>query len=177
MVSALLVSRLPFLLESLTINIPRPRSNDVTLSLLSRAKANGFTALVVTLDTFLLGWRPHDLQDSYLPFFHGIGVQVGTSDPVFMARYGRQPITDIPEFPYDPKKLDAAYAKGDEKVKDAVFFGMEYLKETNSGLFRKWEDLKFLRDNWDGPLVLKGIQSVGVSQPSQLHWYHVDGRG
>ncbi|KAG9227387.1 hypothetical protein PTI98_010891 [Pleurotus ostreatus] len=141
-----------------------PRSNDVTLSLLSRVKANGFTALVVTLDTFLLGWRPHDLQDSYLPFFHGIGVQVGTSDPVFMARYGRQPITDIPEFPYDPKKLDAAYASGDEKVKDAVFFGMEYLKETNSGLFRKWEDLKFLRDNWDGPLVLKGIQSVGDAE-------------
>ncbi|KAL4257965.1 FMN-dependent alpha-hydroxy acid dehydrogenase family protein [Pleurotus pulmonarius] len=141
-----------------------PRSNDVTLSLLSRVKANGFTALVVTLDTFLLGWRPHDLQDSYLPFFHGIGVQVGTSDPVFMARYGRQPITDIPEFPYDPKKLDAAYANGDEKVKDAVFFGMEYLKETNSGLFRKWEDLKFLRDNWDGPLVLKGIQSVGDAE-------------
>ncbi|KAJ8521694.1 hypothetical protein ONZ45_g1644 [Pleurotus djamor] len=146
-----------------------PRSNDVTLSLLSRAKANGFTALVVTLDTFVLGWRPHDLENSYLPFYHGLGVQVGTSDPVFMARYNRQPNTEIPEFPYDPAKIDAAAAAGDAKVKDAIFLGMEYLKETNSGLFRTWEDLKFLRDNWEGPIVLKGIQSVGDAEKAIEH--------
>ena len=33
----------------------------------------------------LLGWRPHDLQTSYLPFLHGVGAQVGLSDPVFMS--------------------------------------------------------------------------------------------
>jgi L-lactate dehydrogenase (FMN-dependent) and related alpha-hydroxy acid dehydrogenases len=141
----------------------RPRTLDVTLSLLNRAKSNGFTALVVTLDTMSIGWRPHDLETAYLPFAHGIGISVGRSDPVFMSRYGRQPIFDSQhEFPYDPVARDKLYLSGDEKTKDDVFLGTEWLKECNSGTYRSWEDLKILRDNWDGPLVLKGIQSVLV---------------
>lgn len=138
-----------------------PRTNDVTLSLLNRAKASGYKALVVTLDTMSIGWRPYDLETAYMPFAHGVGVQVGKSDPVFMARYGKQPVTDEhPEFPYDDKKMDELFASGDPKAIEGVFFGMEWLKEANSGLYRDWEDLRFLRDNWEGPLVLKGIQSV-----------------
>ncbi|TFK40480.1 oxidoreductase [Crucibulum laeve] len=138
-----------------------PRTNNVTLSLLSRAKASGFSALVVTLDTMSLGWRPHDIETAYIPFAHGVGIQIGKSDPVFMARYGKQPVTDEhPEFPYDPAKKDELFVAGDQKTKEDVFFGMEWLKEANSGLYRDWEDLKFLRENWEGPLVLKGIQSV-----------------
>ncbi|KAF8073589.1 oxidoreductase [Lyophyllum atratum] len=137
-----------------------PRTNDVTLSILSRAKANGFTALVVTLDTMVLGWRPHDLETAYIPFGHGVGIQVGRSDPVFMARYGRQPVHERPEFPYDSMAKDKLFVAGDEKTREGVFFGSEWLKECNSGLYHDWEDLKFLRDSWDGPLILKGIQSV-----------------
>jgi lactate 2-monooxygenase len=141
----------------------RPRTNDVTLSLLERAKHNGFSALVVTLDTMNIGWRPHDLATAYMPFAHGLGNQVGRSDPVFMARYGREPIHEHPEFPYDAPFMDELISDGDEKMKEAAFFGSEWLKECNSGQFRDWEDLKFLRDNWEGPFVLKGIQSVHVS--------------
>ncbi|KAJ6584361.1 oxidoreductase [Mycena capillaripes] len=137
-----------------------PASKEVTLSILGRAKANGFSALVVTLDTMLLGWRPHDLETAYIPFGHGVGVQVGTSDPVFMARFGREPIKTHPKFPYDAAEMDRLYVAGDEAVRDGVFLGMEWLKECNSGLFHSWEDLRFIRENWDGPLVLKGIQSV-----------------
>jgi lactate 2-monooxygenase len=39
----------------------------VTFSVLSCAKAVGFTTFVLTLDTFLLGWQPHDLATTYLP--------------------------------------------------------------------------------------------------------------
>lgn len=138
-----------------------PRTNDVTLSLLNRAKASGYKALVVTLDTMSLGWRPHDLATAYIPFVHGVGIQVGKSDPVFMARYGKQPVTDEhTEFPYDDKKMDELFVSGDPKAIKGVFFGREWLKEANSGLYRDWEDVRFLRDNWEGPLVLKGIQSV-----------------
>ena len=45
----------------------------------------------------------------------------------------------------------------------SVKLGMAWLGECNSGAFKTWEDVKFLRDNWEGNLVLKGIQSVGVS--------------
>lgn len=142
--------------------LSRPRNNEVTLSLLKRAKASGFSALVVTLDTMSLGWRPHDLETAYIPFLHGVGIQIGKSDPVFMARYNKQPVHERPEFPYDPVKTDKLLEEGDEKTKENTFLGMEWLKEANSGVFRDWEDLKFLQANWDGPIVLKGIQSVHV---------------
>ncbi|KAJ7776792.1 oxidoreductase [Mycena maculata] len=151
-----------------------PATQDVLLSILSRAKASGFTALVVTLDTMLLGWRPHDLETSYIPFGHGIGVQVGTSDPVFMKRFGREPILKTrTKFPYDSREMDRLYAAGDADARDGVFLGGEWLKECNSGLFHSWEELRFIREHWEGPLVLKGIQSVQDAEKSLQ--YGVDG--
>ncbi|KAJ6584367.1 oxidoreductase [Mycena capillaripes] len=137
-----------------------PASKQVLLSILRRAKASGFSALVVTLDTMLLGWRPHDLETAYIPVVHGVGMQVGTSDPVFMARFGREPIKTHPKFPYDAAEMERLHVAGDEAVCEGVFLGMEWLKECNPGRCRTWEDLRFIRENWDGPLVLKGIQSV-----------------
>jgi lactate 2-monooxygenase len=135
----------------------------VTLSLLKRAKANGYKGLVVTLDTMTLGWRPHDLDTSYLPFLHGVGAQVGTSDPVFMARYNLPTrVNEHTEFPYEPKHHDALISQGDEAAKRDALLGMGWVGEASSGEFKTWEDVKFLRDNWDGPLLLKGIQSVAV---------------
>lgn len=104
------------------------------------------------------------METAYIPFGHGVGIQVGRSDPVFMARYNREPVHEHPKFPYDPAEMDKQFLAGDEKTKEGVFFGAEWLRECNSGVYRDWEDLKFLRDNWDGPLVLKGIQSVHVSR-------------
>ncbi|KAF9568745.1 oxidoreductase [Agrocybe pediades] len=138
-----------------------PINNDVTLSLLKRAKESNYKALVITLDTMGLGWRPHDLETAFIPFVHGVGVQIGKSDPVFMAKHGRQPIiNDHPPFPYDPVKIDKAFMAGDAEARDNVFLGAEWLKETNSGVYREWKDLTFVRQNWEGPLILKGIQSV-----------------
>lgn len=100
------------------------------------------------------------LKEHIYPFLHGVGIQVGRSDPVFMARYGRKPLDERPEFPYDSAAKDKLFLAGDEKTKEGVFLGSEWLKECNSGLYHDWEDLKFLRENWEGPLILKGIQSV-----------------
>jgi lactate 2-monooxygenase len=133
------------------------------LSILKRAKANGFTALVVTLDTMLLGWRPHDIETVYLPFYNGVGIQVGTSDPVFMKRFNLQPVQgDHPKWPYNPKQEEVKCAKGDEEANKMAMLGQAWLGECNSGSFRTWEEVKFLRENWDGPVVLKGIQNVAV---------------
>lgn len=86
-----------------------------------------------------IGWRPHDLETAYLPFGHGVGIEVGRSDPVFMGKFGRQPIIDNhPEFPYDPKEKMKLLLQGDEKTKDELFLGQTFLAETNSGLYRSW---------------------------------------
>jgi isopentenyl diphosphate isomerase/L-lactate dehydrogenase-like FMN-dependent dehydrogenase len=81
-----------------------------------------------------------------------------------MARYNQLPIVgDHPTFPYDPAGLHKLRTAGDEKAIKAAVLGGEWIKEISSGYFRSWNDLEFLRKNWKGPLLLKGIQSVEVS--------------
>lgn len=107
----------------------------------------------------LLGWRPHDIQTAYLPFFHGVGAQVGLTDPVFMSKFGLEPYpeNDHPDYPYDPALQDELIAKGDKNAAERAHLGESWIGETTSGRFRTWEDLSFIKQNWDGPLILKGI--------------------
>ena len=58
-------------------------SDDLVESLVARAEACGCEAIVVTLDTTILGWRPRDLEPAFLPFLRGQGIAQYTSDPVF----------------------------------------------------------------------------------------------
>lgn len=58
-------------------------SDELNASLLQRAEASGCEAVVITLDTHLLGWRTRDLDLAYLPFTRGMGIAQYTSDPVF----------------------------------------------------------------------------------------------
>ncbi|WP_030416414.1 lactate 2-monooxygenase [Streptomyces sp. NRRL S-1448] len=108
------------------------KDREVTRSFLQRAKAAGFTALFVTLDTPLLAWRPRDLDQAYLPFLHGVGTANYFSDPAFRAGLAR-PVHEDP---------NAAVRH---------FVGMF------ADPAKTWPDLAFLRENWDGPIVLKGI--------------------
>lgn len=117
-----------------------PSDNSITQSLLKRAKESGFKVLVVTLDTFTLAWRPADLDCGYLPFVKGTGNQIGFSDPVFREKFRR-------EFGGSPE----------EKTVQA---SLEWAKDVFSGNSHTWDDIKLLRDGWDGPIVLKGIQHV-----------------
>ncbi|MEW2130888.1 lactate 2-monooxygenase [Streptomyces sp. NPDC005435] len=105
---------------------------EVTASFLARAKASGYAVLVVTLDTPLLSWRPRDLDRAYLPFLHGVGTANYFTDPAFQAGLAK-PVHEDP---------DAAVLR---------FLGLF----GDAG--HTWPDLEFLREHWDGPIVLKGI--------------------
>jgi len=144
-------------------------SKEVNLSLMSRAKTNEFSVLVVTLDTMLLGFRPHDLDTAYFPMFHGVGCQVGFTDPAFMAKHGLKPFPDddTHSFPYDPVETAKKIRAGDSDLKQRADIGCKFMGEL--GVFRQWEDLKFIRENWEGPLVLKGILSVEDAELAILH--------
>ncbi|KAI0763553.1 FMN-dependent alpha-hydroxy acid dehydrogenase [Trametes elegans] len=139
-----------------------PVNDEITLSLLSRAKQNGYSALVVTVDTMAIGWRPYDVDSAFLPFIHSVGIQVALSDPAFMRACGHEPFAhdDVPEFPYDPAKFDQLHAQGDAKTKRAVELAAAWGQQAVNGMFRTWEDMRFLRKNWEGPLIIKGIVSV-----------------
>ncbi|KAI0694705.1 FMN-dependent alpha-hydroxy acid dehydrogenase [Earliella scabrosa] len=139
-----------------------PVKNEITLSILSRAKKSGYTALVVTVDTMAVGWRPLDIDASFLPFVHSVGCQVALSDPVFMAAQGLEPHTDAdaPEFPYDPRRADELSRSGDARTQELMRLAGVWGGQAVNGVFRTWEDVRFLRENWDGPVVVKGIMSV-----------------
>ncbi|MFE0320546.1 alpha-hydroxy-acid oxidizing protein, partial [Streptomyces albogriseolus] len=109
-----------------------PKDVEVARSFLDRAKAAGYTALVVTLDTPLLSWRPRDLDQAYLPFLRGVGTANYFSDPAFRAGLAK-PVHEDP---------NAAVMH---------FVGMF------ADPAKTWPDLAFLRENWDGPIVLKGV--------------------
>jgi lactate 2-monooxygenase len=105
---------------------------EVAISLVERAEAAGFGAIVVTLDTNTLGWRPRDLRKAYLPFVTGEGCAQFFSDPVFRSRLERPPEDDM---------LAAAVA----------------MLATFPNLGLTWDDLRWLRGRTRLPLLVKGI--------------------
>jgi len=113
-----------------------PKDRAVAGSLLGRAQAAGYTVLVATLDTRMLGWRPRDLDNGYLPFLHGLGIQNYLSDPAFQAG--------------QPTPVD-------DDLQTAI---LRYTQMFGD-LSLTWADIPFLREHWNGPIVLKGILSVG----------------
>jgi lactate 2-monooxygenase len=64
-----------------------PTDDELVVSFLNRAAAAGYTHLMITLDTTLLGWRPLDLDIGYSPFLENKGIANYTSDPVFQRKH------------------------------------------------------------------------------------------
>ncbi|HXQ00729.1 MAG TPA: alpha-hydroxy-acid oxidizing protein, partial [Solirubrobacteraceae bacterium] len=73
-----------------------PRDPELARSFIARAETAGYTAIVVTLDTWLLGWRPADLSEGFLPFLRGEGNINYLQDPVFRAALPKPPEEDLP---------------------------------------------------------------------------------
>lgn len=142
------------------------KSNELVASFVRRAEACGCSAVVLTLDTTMLGWRPRDLGLGSLPFMAGRGIAQYTSDPVFRAQLSLpfEP-GDGPKPPLNLQTIATALAQ------KANFPG-GFLKNLASGEPRaavqrfmttysrpslQWDELKFLRSHTKLPLVLKGV--------------------
>jgi isopentenyl diphosphate isomerase/L-lactate dehydrogenase-like FMN-dependent dehydrogenase len=109
-----------------------PTNNDVAASFVARAKDAGYSAIVLTVDTRILAWRPRDLSRAYLPFLKGEGVANYFQDPVFRATLDQPPEDD-------PQAAVGLWA--------SMF--------SNPGL--SWDDLAFLQAHTDLPILLKGV--------------------
>jgi lactate 2-monooxygenase len=121
---------------------PSREHDDITISLLQRAKKTGYTTLFVTLDTYILGWRPDDMDNGYNPFMRAdrTGVELGMTDPVFRKQFKARHGVEVEE------KMDAA--------------APEWMRTIFPGTSKGWEDIKFLQEHWEGHIILKGIQSI-----------------
>jgi lactate 2-monooxygenase len=101
-------------------------------SLVDRAAASGYGAIVVTLDTLTLGWRPRDLANGYLPFLDGEGLAQFFSDALFRERLDAPP---------------------EEDVQTASLMALAAFPN----LALTWADLAWLRDRTELPIVVKGV--------------------
>ncbi|BCW96250.1 MAG: lactate 2-monooxygenase [Fimbriimonadales bacterium] len=108
------------------------RNHEVAASFVRRAEAAGYSAIVATVDTYMLAWRPRDLRRAYLPFMRGDGLANYFSDPAFRALLAAPPEED----------------PGSAVMQFAAIFGNPSLT---------WDDLSRLREWTRLPILLKGI--------------------
>ncbi|WP_020663984.1 lactate 2-monooxygenase [Amycolatopsis benzoatilytica] len=109
-----------------------PTDRELAASLVRRAEAAGFRGIVVTLDTWVTGWRPRDLSTANFPQLRGHCLANYFTDPVFRQRLGKSPEDD-------PAAAIGLWAQ---------LFGNPLT----------WEDLPWLRSLTKLPLLVKGIQ-------------------
>ena len=109
-----------------------PADRELAASLISRAEASGYSALVVTVDSWTLGFRPTDLERGNFPQFRGFCMENYYSDKNFTKHLAKPPRED------QPAAL-AHYAK--------IF-----------AYPMTWEDLRWIRSQTKLPIAVKGIQ-------------------
>jgi lactate 2-monooxygenase len=110
-----------------------PNEPSIMESLVARAERAGYSAIVLTVDTFIPGWKPLDLQDAKLPFIRGVGIDNFLQDPAFRAGLAKPPEEDL-----------------------GVAIGHYLATYVNPSL--TWDDLERLRGITKLPIVIKGIQ-------------------
>ncbi|KUI72580.1 putative lactate 2-monooxygenase PB1A11.03 [Cytospora mali] len=121
-----------------------PHDDELTISLLTRAHKSGFTACILTTDTWQLGWRHDDIATSNYAFYRGIGADLGLTDPVFQERLKERGI--------DPKK----------QPQEA---GAMWIDNVWHGRAWSWDKAVWARQKWQEitggkPFLIKGIQRV-----------------
>ena len=155
------------------------RNEDLVRSFVRRAEGCGARAIVVTLDTKMLGWRTRDLDRGHLPFLSAQGIAQYVSDPVFQGL--------MSEAPDDPHAAKPRLGPGTPRtlltmlrthpgswrenlatgapIRAARLFTEIY---SNPSLGR--EHIGRLRQMTDLPIVLKGIL-----HPDEARWAAEEG--
>jgi lactate 2-monooxygenase len=150
------------------------REEELVTSFVRRAEGIGASAIVVTLDTHTLGWRPWDLDLGSLPFARGQGIAQYTSDPVFQALVRERAASGLPAGPdaLGPAPRPAPTALGTllslarhhpggvrENLRSPVpRAAVQTFLDLFSNPSLTWGDLASLRARTSLPIVLKGLQ-------------------
>ncbi|SET36183.1 L-lactate dehydrogenase (cytochrome) [Salinibacillus kushneri] len=108
------------------------RDREIAASMVKRAEEAGYNAIVITLDTPMMGWREKDIDHAYLPFLQAKGIGNYLSDPVFLSRLDEPPEKDM---------MSAIMLW-------SQIFGNPALT---------WDDLDFIKAQTTLPIILKGI--------------------
>ena len=143
--------------------------DDLVESFVKRAEACGCAALVVTLDTTMLGWRSRDLDLASLPFAHGWGIAQYTSDPVFQALVAERVRAGQPFGEDKPKVTTAAIrtlldiarahpgSARDNLRSPVPRAAVQTFLDIYSRPSITWANLAWLRARTRLPIILKGV--------------------
>jgi lactate 2-monooxygenase len=138
-------------------------SDDVVRSFVARAERCGCEAIVITLDTTLLGWRLRDLDLAYLPFALGRGIAQYVADPEFQRQLDEAP---------EPERGEVNVAalrslwRVSRTYPGSVWHNLRSARprqaamtfvETFTRPTLNWDDVAFVREATRLPLLLKGI--------------------
>jgi L-lactate dehydrogenase (cytochrome) len=136
--------------ERLWFQVYTWRDRDLVADMIKRAAAAGYEALCLTVDTAVLGRRERDVRRGFtLPPKVGLSTLLDgivhpgwswgflTSEPIVFANVAGMSVGD-----------------GTDAISLAEYVGTQF----DPGL--SWDDVDWLRQQWDGPIVIKGIQSV-----------------
>jgi lactate 2-monooxygenase len=138
-------------------------SNELVESFVGRAEACGCEAIVVTLDTTMLGWRIRDLELAYLPFIRGKGIAQYTSDPVFQRllddapppERGRVNIAALTTLFELTRAFPGSFWSNLRSARPRAAATTFIDIYTRSSL--TWDDVSWLRGLTKLPILLKGI--------------------
>lgn len=154
------------------------RSDDLVQSFVGRAERCGCSAIVLTLDTTMLGWRPRDLDLAFLPFLRGKGIGQYVTDPVFR-RLLQEPLPDATEVeaPINLHTLSAfvqmvrKYPGGlIEKLRSgSPRRAVQRFVATYSRPSLTWAHLGRLRAMTELPILLKGILNPDDARAAVEH--------
>mgnify|MGYP006424342913 CR=1 FL=1 len=156
------------------------KSDDLVRSLVSRAEDCGCEAIVVTLDTTMLGWRTRDLDLAYLPFLRGKGIAQYTSDPVFLKRLEKV-VSESGEGAPKPRvtveslrALKQVAQSWPGSTIDGLRSGraraaVQEFINVYSRPSLTWEDLGMLREHTRLPILLKGILHPDDARKARDH--------
>lgn len=141
------------------------RSDAVVRSFVARAEACGCHAIVLTLDTTMLGWRPRDLDLAYLPFLRGMGIAQYISDPAFRAELELPTPTPARKPRVTPHALGVLrdlMLRTPGALNDKLRTGwprkaVQRFVSTYSRPSLTWSDIASLRSMTSLPIVLKGV--------------------
>ncbi|MFC5063696.1 alpha-hydroxy-acid oxidizing protein [Actinomycetospora atypica] len=142
-------------------------SDDLVDSFLARAETTGCEAVVVTLDTTMLGWRPRDLDLGHLPFSRGFGIAQYTADPVFdaLARARAAAPRSGPAPRVTPRAVRTLLEISRHHPGDTLAnlrspvprAAVETFLDVYSRPTLGWDDVATLRSRTRLPIVLKGV--------------------
>ncbi|GAB2802899.1 lactate 2-monooxygenase [Halomonas shantousis] len=121
-----------------------PRSDSLAISLIKRAEAAGYQAIVVTLDTKMMAWRERDLSNAFLPFIKGQGLANYITDPGFR---------------------DGLEAAPEEDMLPAIRRWSQEFTDPS----KTWKDLETLREATDLPILLKGVMHPEDARQAVAH--------